>query len=206
MERAARTGIPGAPFASIPVDPKVHPMTTRQEIGAPDARKAIGHAMTEYPLFKAALASLAAVLGTVVGSFDVVFWGVLGLWALDMVAGIARAIDQGEEIVAEKARSGFLRAIVYMVLVSAAAISADVLIRFAQTFGLAVVPGESISGAVWFVCGWVAYSEILSIGRNADHFYPGAADLAQLPARLFANGLRAALAKLSRRPTAGVGE
>lgn len=178
-------------------------MTLRGDMGAAHVRRSIRHTMFEAAQFKAALAAFLAVVGTVVGSFDFVFFGTLGLWFLDMVVGTARALDAGEALSAAKARSGFLRGIVYICMVSGAAVAVEGLVQFGAAYNMTWIDPAIMSGAVWGVCGWVAYAEVLSIGRNADHFYPGAAELAQIPARLLARALtRIPRPRVAERTTA----
>lgn len=169
----------------------------RQDLGTRQMQTSLQNTAVEAVGVKALFSSLMGVVGLVLGSFDVVVWGVIGLWAIDMITGTIHAIDAGgwKGLDLGKARSGFFRVVILLCAVAAVALAADVLARMG---GPSLVPM-----AVWFVCGWVAYSELLSIGRHVEHFYPGLGGIVGKMASLLKHRAESEESKIPEEPKVG---
>lgn len=168
--------------------------TLRQDLGTQQMQSSLQNTAAEAAGVKALFSSLMSIFGLVVGSFDLVVWGVIGLWAIDMITGTLHAIDTGgwKGLEVGKARSGFFRVVILLCAVASVALAADVLARMG---GPSLVPM-----AVWFVCGWVAYSEMLSIGRHVEHFYPGLGGIVGKVAGLLRHRAESERAKIPEPP------
>lgn len=139
----------------------------RADLGMEYTMASLRSTLMDDTWLKAVISVASGLVGMLVGAIDQVVLSVLGLWALDMVAGTAQAFAEHgwKGIRIEKARAGFMRGAVYLCTVAGMALAAN---------ALANMGGPSLSpGVVWAVCGWVAAAELMSIGRHAQYFWPG---------------------------------
>lgn len=113
---------------------------------------------------KATLTGIAVVVEAVIGIFDVLFFAVLGLWALDFAAGILRVLKTDEEPSLSRALDGVLKLLIYVIVLATCAFAGVIVM---ETTGWD--PTRYFLSGAYAVLAW---SEINSISENVAAAHP----------------------------------